>query len=100
MRLIDADELRERYSGDEFYSAAHIREAVDKAHTVFRIKQKNIDALNSSICDAIETLNEVNRYGALDYADYEVLYNAIDRIGDAADSITPKSCHTKIEGDA
>lgn len=29
MRLIDADELRERYSGDEFYSAAHIREAID-----------------------------------------------------------------------
>lgn len=33
MRLIDADELRERYSGDEFYSAAHIREAIDKTPT-------------------------------------------------------------------
>ena len=32
-RLIDADELRERYSGDEFYSAAHIREAIDKTPT-------------------------------------------------------------------
>jgi hypothetical protein len=33
MRIIDADELRERYSGDEFYSAAHIREAIDGSPT-------------------------------------------------------------------
>lgn len=33
MRLIDADELIEKYSGDEFYSAAHIREAIDKTPT-------------------------------------------------------------------
>lgn len=33
MRIIDADELIEKYSGDEFYSAAHIREAIDKTPT-------------------------------------------------------------------
>lgn len=33
MRLVDADELRERYSGDEFYSAAHIRESIDGSPT-------------------------------------------------------------------
>ena len=48
MRIIDADELRERYSGYEFYSAAHIREAIDGSPTAspwYRVEEELPDLL-------------------------------------------------------